>query len=55
MDWLESGVFCMVRADYCSRNNGYSNRGKMFSVQSVPKCYKQDSVVQLSEVERVGL
>jgi hypothetical protein len=27
MDWLESGIFCAVRADGCARNNEYSDRG----------------------------
>jgi hypothetical protein len=42
MDRLESGVFCAVRADGCALNNGYSNRRTVFSVRSVPGCYKQD-------------
>jgi hypothetical protein len=32
MDWLESSVFCVVRANGCARNNGY-NRGTVFSKQ----------------------
>jgi hypothetical protein len=29
MEWLESDVFCAIRADGCAPNNGYSNRGMM--------------------------
>jgi hypothetical protein len=42
MNRLESGVFCAVHADVCARNNGYSNRGKVFSVWLMPGSYKQD-------------
>jgi hypothetical protein len=42
MDVLESSVFYAVLADGCANNNGYINRGTVFSVESVPGCYKQD-------------
>jgi hypothetical protein len=51
MDWLESGVFCAIRADGCARNNVCSKRGTVFSVRSVPRPYKQ---VEWSGVKRVG-
>jgi hypothetical protein len=35
MDWLESGVFCGIRADEGARTNN-KILGIMFSVQSVP-------------------
>jgi hypothetical protein len=44
MDWLEIGVFCAIRADGCTRNNGYSNRGTVFPTQSVAMVYKRDKV-----------
>jgi hypothetical protein len=34
-------VFFAVRADSCTRNNGYSNRVTVFSVRSVSRCFKQ--------------
>jgi hypothetical protein len=30
MVWLENSVFCAVRADDCTRNNGYSNRNDVY-------------------------
>jgi hypothetical protein len=43
MKWLESGVFCAVRPDGYASNNGYSNRGTVFSMHSVHICYSQDN------------
>jgi hypothetical protein len=60
MDWLESDVFCAVRADGCARKNRYGNRGRLFSVRSVSIYYKQHkwwgqcSWVQWSEVKWDG-
>jgi hypothetical protein len=49
-----NGVFCAVRADACTHNNRichditkrqlHCNRGIVFSMQSVPRCYKQDQL-----------
>jgi hypothetical protein len=44
MDWLESGVFCVVHFDGCVRKNGYSNRGAVFSMQSVPMDWLESGV-----------
>jgi hypothetical protein len=30
MDWVESGVFCGIRADGCACNNGYNNEERCF-------------------------
>jgi hypothetical protein len=47
MDWLDIDVFCSTSADGCTRNNRYSNRGTVFSMQSVPKGYKRGKVYSL--------
>jgi hypothetical protein len=49
-----NGVFCLIRADGCARNNGirlaivkqqfHCNRGTVFYIRSVTKCYKQDQL-----------
>jgi hypothetical protein len=48
------GVFCTVCPDGCASNNGichattkqqsHCNRGTVFSMRSMPKCYKQESL-----------
>jgi hypothetical protein len=49
IDWLESGVFCEVHAD-----SGHATMdtiiGTVFSVRSVPRCYKHDSLSESSSI-----
>jgi hypothetical protein len=33
MDWLESGVFCGIRADGCVRNTGIFVNGVFYAVR----------------------
>jgi hypothetical protein len=51
MNWLESGVFCTVHADGCTRNNGYNNEQRFLCGprQGVIRSYQETTTEDLED------